>query len=144
MYDPFRKIIGSLSSPPEEEMPGWPERVIKIDDTGFTVVETEDPENVRCNWASVREVFAYKEDLFFYDQICLGFRFDDSGHSWWVAESYIGYKALFDEMPRKFPGIRTEWYEDVGLSAFAENRTTPWGTTLPPVELPKPKRSVFW
>lgn len=143
MYNPFRKIISALSVPPEKEMPGWPERMIKIDDTGFSVV-TGDPEDVRCNWASVREVFVYKEDLFSYDQTCLGFRFDDSGNSWWVAESYTGYKALLDELPRKFPGIRTDWYEEVAHRAFVENRTTLWGTTLPPIELPKLKRWLFW
>ncbi len=146
MYNPFRKIISSLFNPPKQDGPGWPDRVLKIDDTGFVVIDAKDPAEVRCDWVSVREVFAYKIDLFSYDEICLGFRVDDAGTSWWVGESYTGYQALLDELPRRFQGIKTDWIRAVSVPAFVENRMTLWGEALPLVELLKLKkrRWLFW
>jgi hypothetical protein len=105
---------------------GWPERKIKITDSAFTVSEDSDPEELRCPWSEVLEVFAYKVDLFAYDEICIGFRFDAVGNHWWVGESYTGYKDLIEELPRRFPGIRTDWFAEVAHPAFAENRTCLW------------------
>ena len=145
MFSPFRKIISRLSAN-SKATTDWSERVINFDDTGFAVVIADRPPEFRCDWVSVREIFAYKIDLFSVDEICVGFRFDDAGTYWWVGESYTGYQALLDELPRRFQGIKTDWIREVAFPAFIENRTTLWGEALPPIDLPKPKkrRWLFW
>jgi hypothetical protein len=102
-----------------------PETRVIFDDGGVSLFVESD---LKWNfaWASVREVFAYKDDLGTYDEICLGFRFDDAGSCWRVDEECIGYQQLLDELPRRFPGIRTEWWREVAFPAFVANRTTLW------------------
>lgn len=113
--------------------PTWPARprFIKFDATGFAITEDGMPE-VRGDWASVREVFAYKLDLFSVDEICIGLRYDSTGMHWWIGESYAGYKDFLEELPHRFPGIRTDWFAEVAHPAFVENRTTLWGETWSP------------
>jgi hypothetical protein len=119
--------------------PAWPyqPRFIKFDTEGFSVTEEGTPE-VRGDWISIREVFAYKLDLFSFDEICIGLRYDNSaGMHWWIGESYVGYKDFLEEITRRFPGIRTDWFAEVAKPAFAENRTTLWGEAWsPPQEAP--------
>jgi len=107
-----------------------PPREVSFDDEGFTMLGEKEP--VRASWDRVREVFAYKIDLFAYDEICIGFRFDASGAHWWVGEDYVGYRQFVDELPKRFPGIRTDWFADVAHPAFVENRTTLWGELWSP------------
>ncbi len=145
MISSIKKFFSNLSAK-SEDRPGWSEREIKLDETGFIAVEADSSDEPRCDWSRVCEVFACKIDLFSYDEICLGFRFNPEGNYWWVGESYTGCQLLLDELPRRFPGIRTDWFSEVSVPAFVENRTTLWRETLPPVERPKlPKRRwLFW
>ncbi len=106
----------------------FPTREVKFDDAGFTVFE-EEKQPVRADWLSVKEVFAYKDDLFAYDEICVGFRFDDAGAYWWVGEDYVGYKKFVEELKSRFPGIKTDWFSEVAFPPFLQNRTTLWGTS---------------
>jgi hypothetical protein len=133
---------------PSTDHAGWPEREIKIDASGFTVFEAGDPAGTRCTWADVVEVFAYKIDLFSYDEICVGFRFDGAGNHWWVGESYTGYTDLLEELPRRFPGIRTDWFSEVTHPAFATNRTIIWGQLAAPmtfaVDAEHLRRKPWW
>jgi len=123
------------------------DREIKLTDTGFIVVsyEAEDPGEILCPWAAVREVYAFKIDEFSYDEVCIGFRHgpDDS---WWVGESYTGYKELVAELPKRFPGIRTDWFAEVAAPAFAPNLITLWGEELAGAPIIRAKQSwwKFW
>lgn len=98
---------------------------IVCDESGFAIAE-RDKTLVRVAWSEIREVFAYKEDLFSYDVICLGFRVSEDGTFWKVSEEVVGYKELIAVLPHRFPGIRTDWFAEVALPAFALNRTTLW------------------
>ena len=101
-------------------------REVICDDSGFSVVE-HGRTLTRVAWTEVVEVFAFKEDLFTVDEICLGFRVHEDGTFRMVNEDYIGYKELIAGLERRFSGIRTNWFSDVAFPAFAENRTTLWG-----------------
>jgi hypothetical protein len=100
MISSIQKFFGKLSVKSDDQA-GWPEREIKLDEKGFTVIEPGRADEPRCDWIRVKEIFAYKPDLFSYDEICLGLRFDHEGNHWWVAESYTGYEPLLDELPRR-------------------------------------------
>ena len=82
------------------------------------------------SWVDVREIFAFKRDMFTYDLICLGFRIDDEGNYWEVNEDFVGYDKLRTEFAERFAGICADWFEVVAFPAFATNRTTIWGKTL--------------
>ena len=79
----------------------------------------------------MKEIFAFKRDMFTYDMICLGFRIDDEGNYWEVNEEFVGYDKLRTELAERFVGISADWFEVVAFPAFATNRTTIWAKTLP-------------
>ena len=101
-------------------------REVRFDDAGISIFE-HDKLMSQVAWTSILEIFAYKEDRFTFDDICLGFRFDADGTYWMISEDYIGYQELLDELKRRYDGIRTDWFSEVAFPAFAANRTTLWG-----------------
>jgi hypothetical protein len=105
---------------------GFPKREVRFDDVGFSVFEEEKMKS-SLRWSDTVEVFAYKIDLFSIDEICIGFRVDSAGTHHWVSEEFTGYHEFLEELSRRFPGIRTDWFSAVALPAFVENRTTLWG-----------------
>jgi len=114
----------------------FPKREVRFDDQGFTVLEKEE-KKASVRWSEVLEIFAYKLDLGIYDEICVGFRIDSAGTHWWVSEEFNGYREFIEELSRRFPEIRTDWFLDVAFPAFVENRTTLWGEPwAPPQEAP--------
>jgi hypothetical protein len=65
--------------------------VIMLGPSGFSVTD-DDRELLRIDWASVLKVVAFKDDLWAYDEICLGFRVVEADSYQIVTESYIGYE----------------------------------------------------
>lgn len=117
---------GMFSRP---RQPDKPEPTIRLEDSGFLVADGDEVA-FRVMWTDVREVVAYKEDLFGYDDICVGFRLDDTDQYFRVTEEFGHYEELLQELPRRFPGIRTDWFNDVAYPAFVPNWTTLWGEPL--------------
>jgi len=111
--------------------PERPKPVIRMEKSGFSVTE-DDKVVFHIMWADVREVVAYKEDLFGYDVICVGFRTDDTDSYPRVTEEFVHYEELIQELPREFPGFRTDWFADVAFPAFVPNWTTLWGEPFVP------------
>ena len=72
-------------------------RQVVCDESGFTVVD-HGKTLARILWSEVLEIFAYKEDRFTIDDICLGFRVQQDGTFWMVSEDFIGYKQLVSEL----------------------------------------------
>ncbi len=93
-------------------------------------VETEKGASDRLEWGSVLEVFTFKNDVFAYDIICVGFRTDDEGCYFKIDEECEGYGDLLEFLPEVFPGIRTDWFSDVAFPAFEPCVTTLWGAAL--------------
>lgn len=92
---------------------------------GFILLKN-DVEVDRVAFPRVREIFAYKRDLYTYDLICLGFRF--THREGWVVvdEAMPGFKELVRRIEVRF-GVETEsWYLNVAIPAFASNFTTLW------------------
>ena len=116
--------------------PEGPKPVIHMEESGFSVTEGYKV-IFQIKWTDVREVVAYKEDLFAYDVICVGFRLDDTDSYPRVTEEFIHYKELLQELPSEFPGIRTDWFTDVALPAFVPNWTTLWGEPFVPARGPR-------
>ena len=75
----------------------------------------------------VKEIVAYKENLFGCDSICIGFRTSESDEYFRVFEEAAGYNAMLTELENRFPGIRTDWFNEVAFPAFVPNWTTIWG-----------------
>ena len=101
-------------------------RRIRIVPDGCVIdYESRDPFTVR--WADVRQIFAYKEDVFTVDLICIGFRINDE--STWVSadEEMIGYRELILAIEKRFGVRESSWFQKVAVPAFARNFTTIWG-----------------
>jgi hypothetical protein len=130
------QMRGFFSSMKRQLSRGSSKRDVRFDDAGFSVFEEEE-KKASVPWSEVLEIFAYKLDLGMYDEICIGFRVDTAGTHWWVSEEFVGYRDFVEELGRRFPGIRTDWFSDVAFPAFVENRTTLWGEPWsPPQEAP--------
>ena len=99
-------------------------REVGFDDSGFTITPYQKPE-IHVYWADIREVFAFKHDLFSVDEICFGFRLDDAGLYVWVSEDDRGFQQFQSEVERRF-SIPVDWFGKVAYPAFKENRTTLW------------------
>lgn len=103
-----------------------PRREVRSDDAGFEVLVDGRPTS-RVQWTEVLEIFAYKDDLFSYDEIRIGFRFAADGSYQSVGEDFVGYRELLAKLTSRFAGFRENWVCDVAFPAFAANRTTLWG-----------------
>lgn len=103
-----------------------PEMAVRCSDQGLEILKDETVQS-RVSWTDVREIFAYKDDLFTYDDICVGFRVADDGTYYWVSEDFIGYEAMLKELKIHYPGFREDWFGTAAFPAFAYNRTTIWG-----------------
>mgnify|MGYP000982318756 CR=1 FL=1 len=99
--------------------------IIRLAPDGF-LLEERGGATLRVAWASVKEIFAFKVDLFTHDTIRLGFRLSDDDRRWEVDEDCIGYQELVAEIQRRFDIADSEWWEKVAFPAFATNRTTLW------------------
>ena len=119
----MRTILPWLRKP-ERQKPA-----IRLEASSFCVTEG-DKVILQVEWARVREVVAFKEDLFGYDEIRLGFRTGGSDTYQRVTEKFVHYQELLQELPRRLPGIRTDWFSDVAFPAFVPNWTTLWGQAL--------------
>jgi hypothetical protein len=94
---------------------------ISLEPDGFTTAS-----GTFVAWKEVREVVAYKEDWWTTDEICLGFRRNGETGYDRVNESAEEYDQVLAALPEVFPGIRTDWFFEVALPPFAENRTQLW------------------
>ncbi|UWZ85038.1 hypothetical protein [Occallatibacter riparius] len=94
---------------------------IHCDDAGIaqTVSREDGDEVIRLAWDQVARVFAYKRDLFSYDQICFVIECTDFGIE--VREGDEGYESLIAQMQSNIPGFpaQGQWYEPVRLPPFA-------------------------
>jgi len=111
-----RLVNGPAPPPPKP----W----LTIEADGFSHVLPNDKTTVR--WADVKEIVAFKVDLFAVDLICIAFRVSDDGEYFEIDEEMPGYKALLEALPATFPGIRTDWFSEVAFPAFATNATSLW------------------
>lgn len=70
-------------------------------------------------WDEVKEIFAFKDDVFAYDIICIGFRLDDEGTYFRIDEENEKYRDFLAFLPTVFSGVRIDFFSDVTFPAFA-------------------------
>jgi hypothetical protein len=99
---------------------------ILLNAEGFSVVGQEGDSH-HIEWASLKEIFAFKLDLWSFDTIRLGFRVSDDGTYWEVDENWPGYRDLLEEIERRLEIVDPDWWQQVAFPAFSTNRTTLWG-----------------
>lgn len=85
----------------------------------------------RIFWSDVKEIAAWKDDVFSYDTICLGFRTTDKLDYFWCDEEGEGWKAPTAFLKTKFGVEWDAWFDKVAFPAFQKNFATLWGTPIP-------------
>lgn len=99
---------------------------LRYDESRLCVEEPgADPTALR--WDDVKEIFAFKDDVFGYDIICIGFRLDDEGKYLKIDEEFEGFKELLVFLPTVFPAVRADWFFEVAFPAFATCLVSLWG-----------------
>src|SRR5205814_6642605 len=56
----------------------------------------------RLRWSAVKEIAVWKDDLFGYDCICVGFRIAEEPNYFWVDEEMPGWQSLWEELAKQF------------------------------------------
>jgi hypothetical protein len=106
--------------------------VIELTPTGFRkLARAGGPALFSVEWATVREIVTWKDDLLTLDMINLGFRSASGAEFLAVDEQNQGWKELGDRLPSVFPGLETDWWPRVTRPAFALNWRTIWGEPTP-------------
>lgn len=108
---------------------------VQIDDRGYRILQGG-TQTAEVQWNDVREVFIYKKDLIATDLICIGFRISDDGTHMVLHEEGNYWESLLEWLPKVFPGIRTDWHQDVVLPPFEPCLTLLWGE--PQIADPQP------
>lgn len=98
-----------------------------VDEVGVRLRDVKSQADVwRVQWADVREIAAWKDDVFCYDIICMGFRIGDEDAFFECDEKRAGWDALNAALLDRF-GVRWEnWFSVVAYPAFVLNWTVLW------------------
>lgn len=100
---------------------------IVMNGEGVGLFDDNDVAVWKIRWEEVKEVVAYKDDVFAYDIICVGFRVGDEPYYQCCDEEHKGWDELHRELAERF-GVRLEdWWQGVAFPAFARNWTILWG-----------------
>ncbi|KPK84883.1 MAG: hypothetical protein AMJ81_04595 [Phycisphaerae bacterium SM23_33] len=103
---------------------------LEAEQDGFSYVRRE--ERTTVHWSDVKEVFAFKRDIFAVDLICIGFRVSDDGRYWEIDEQMSGYEDVLAAATEAFPGLDPDWWHKVAFPAFKTNLVTLWGRKKTP------------
>lgn len=76
----------------------------------------------RFEWAEVKRIVAYKDDLITVDLVCIEFELND-GLVYLAHDECIGFEALLGKMSEAIPAIAPEWFTRITTPAFERNYT---------------------
>lgn len=99
-----------------------PSPVIKVRDEAFEIIGKKGL-MAACRFDEIERIEAYKRDEFTTDLICCDV-FTGHGESarvWFIHEEMLGFEDLIQRLAAL--GGHENWYADIMLPAFAENRT---------------------
>jgi hypothetical protein len=103
------------------------EELIVVDQDGVSLLRARDNACFwELRWVDVKEIVAWKDDVWSYDIICMGFRLGEAPHYLWCDEECAGWKEL-EAKVAQLPGTQTDWWSKVAFPAFVSNWTTIWG-----------------
>ena len=102
--------------------------VIEIEGNGFSISSPQKKETTKkeIKWNQIKEILAYKRDLFAVDLICLGFHLSDDANLYEVHEEMLGYKNLVETIESRFEVNPKDWWTKVAFPAFETNATVIW------------------
>ncbi len=81
-------------------------------------------------WSDLKEVVAFKQDMFTYDNLVFGFRIEEKDEYHFVDEEATGFYDLESALVQHLEGFDQDWMEKVALPAFAMNWHTVYGSPL--------------
>jgi hypothetical protein len=84
-----------------------------------------------CRWDEVKEVVAWKDDVFGYDIICIGLRVRDEPEYLKIDEEQTGWAEAVRAIEQRYGIDGEEWWRAVAFPAFVENWRVLWGEAWP-------------
>ena len=83
-------------------------------------------------WPEVREMLAFKRDLFAVDRVCLAFSLGDNT-ALEINEEMIGWDGLVEKLPEYLSGCTSfeNWFNQVAFPAFATNTAKTYARVNP-------------
>ncbi|MBI2900888.1 MAG: hypothetical protein HYY17_11945 [Planctomycetes bacterium] len=119
MFERWRKWWVARTSPP-------PRRRVSTTKEGIRLWSDDRPCG-EVRFSDVKQIFAFKRDLWAVDLIGLGFRVAEDGAYCEVDEEMRGFDELLFFLERAFGIMQESWWEKVAVPAFETNFTTLWG-----------------
>ena len=108
--------------------------IIRLEAEGFArCLDREKPSHspevelvFKIRWQQIDRIIAYKDDVWAYDIICLGFYIDGNTDQYvFVDEEMEGWNDLTKRLNEVFR-ISNQWYFDVTFPAFERCERTIW------------------
>jgi hypothetical protein len=105
-------------------------RRIIADDRHIALLDASNGKSVwHVEWAQVSEIAAWKDDVFAYDIICLGFQAKGETEYNCCDEEDHGWDDLLLAMERTLGVRSSDWWERLAFPAFQKNWTVLWKLT---------------
>ena len=77
-------------------------------------------------WDEITKIAVWKDDVFAYDIISMGFAWAGTDGYKGVDEEMKGWDALVQEIERRFGVAQSSWWSNVAFPAFATNHQVIW------------------
>lgn len=99
--------------------------VISIHDSKVHVKSPQ--RELEVSWDKIDKILCYKEDLWAYDLVCVGFSYVDDQPMVVVTEEMLGFFDLIQELDKKFPELEKQYHEWLfGSEPFDKNVHVLW------------------
>lgn len=98
---------------------------IQFDENHVALVREPNHVLWELNWDDVLEIAAWKDDLWSYDEICMGFRISEGDSYFWCDEEDQGWVNLMRTCEQRF-GFEDGWWSKVAIPAFERKWTVFW------------------
>ena len=83
---------------------------LEVEEDGFSYIWREGKMTV--HWSDVKEVFAFKRDIFAFDLICIGFQVSDAGKYWEIDEQITGVLYMMAEAGEEHLKLFVDTFKD--------------------------------
>jgi len=124
---PIRSLlIRYLQTPAGCQMPKHSSGSLAVNDDGVRFYDPQEVMGWQFQWTEIVRISAWKDDVFTYDILCMGFLVAGSERYLHCDEECNGCDDLHPQLLRLYNINLHDWWNTVVFPAFAENFTVIW------------------